>query len=38
MYIHPTQAVDAIIRAAGFRPTLRRTNLFWQVAVYERAA
>ena len=38
MYIHPTQAVDAIVRAAGFRPTLQRTNLFWQVAVYERAA
>jgi SAM-dependent methyltransferase len=35
-YIHPTAAVDAIVRGAGFVPRLRRTNVFWQVAVYER--
>ncbi len=37
-YIHRTAAVDAIVRAAGFVPRLQRTNTFWQVAVYERAA
>jgi magnesium-protoporphyrin O-methyltransferase len=37
-YVHRTGAVDAIVRAAGFAPRLHRTTLFWQVAVYERAA
>lgn len=37
-YVHPTAAVDAIVRDAGLRPTLQRTNLFWQVTVYERVA
>jgi SAM-dependent methyltransferase len=37
-YVHPTAAVDEIVRAAGLRPILQRTNLFWQVAVYERLA
>jgi hypothetical protein len=37
-HIHSTAAVDAIVRAAGFVPLLRRTNAFWQVVVYERAA
>ena len=35
-YIHRTAAVDALVRSAGFAPRLRRSNLFWQVAVYER--
>jgi SAM-dependent methyltransferase len=35
-YIHRTTEVEAIVRGAGFVPRLRRTNLFWQVAVYER--
>lgn len=35
-FIHRTAAVEAIVRAAGFVPLLRRTNVFWQVAVYER--
>jgi magnesium-protoporphyrin O-methyltransferase len=37
-YVHRTRAVDAIVRAAGFEPRLHRHTLFWQVAVYERAA
>lgn len=36
-HIHPTAAVDAIVRTAGFVPRLKRTSVFWQVAVYERA-
>jgi SAM-dependent methyltransferase len=36
-YIHRTADLDAIVRGAGFVPRLRRTNVFWQVAVYERA-
>ena len=36
-YIHPTVAVDAIVKAAGFRLATIRPGLFWQVAVYERA-
>jgi SAM-dependent methyltransferase len=35
-YIHPTAAVEDIIRAAGFEPRSRRSTLFWQVAVFER--
>lgn len=37
-HIHSTAAVDAIIRAAGFAPTLQRNNVFWQMVVYERTA
>jgi SAM-dependent methyltransferase len=37
-HIHPTAAVDALVRAAGFTPMLRRRNLFWQVVVYDRLA
>jgi SAM-dependent methyltransferase len=36
-HVHRTAEVDAIVRGAGFVPRLRRRNLFWQVAVYERA-
>jgi SAM-dependent methyltransferase len=35
-YVHRTAEVDALVRAAGFAPRLRRATLFWQVAVYER--
>lgn len=35
-YVHPTKAVDGIVRAAGFAPRFLRKNVFWQVAVYER--
>ena len=35
-YVHRTAEVEAIVRGAGFVPRLRRRNLFWQVAVYER--
>ena len=35
-HIHPTAAVDALVRAAGFAPRLNRANLFWQVVVYDR--
>ena len=37
-HIHRTAAVDGLVRAAGFAPRLHRSNLFWQVVVYERAA
>jgi len=36
IWIHPTAAVDAIVRAAGFRLATHRAGIFWQVAVYER--
>ena len=37
-HVHPTAAVDAIVRDAGFVPRLQRQDLFWQVAVYERVS
>ena len=37
-YVHRTAEVEGIVRAAGFVPRLQRHSLFWQVAVYERAA
>lgn len=37
-WIHRSADVEAIVGAAGFRPRFRRSTLFWQVAVYERAA
>jgi magnesium-protoporphyrin O-methyltransferase len=37
-HVHRTADVDALVRGAGFVPSLRRRNVFWQVAVYERAA
>ena len=36
-HVHRTAEVDARVRAAGFRPILQRSTVFWQVAVYERA-
>ena len=35
-HVHRTAAVDSIVRAAGFAPLLQRTNVFWQVVVYQR--
>ena len=35
-YVHRADAVDAIVRAAGFAPRLHRTSMYWRVAVYER--
>jgi magnesium-protoporphyrin O-methyltransferase len=36
--IHRTADVDATIRAAGFVRSFNRSNLYWQVTVYERAS
>lgn len=36
-WVHSTADVDALVRAAGFRPTTHKTGLWWQVVVYERA-
>ena len=38
IWVHPTANVEAIMREAGFVPRLRRSTIFWQVIVYERAA
>jgi 2-polyprenyl-3-methyl-5-hydroxy-6-metoxy-1,4-benzoquinol methylase len=35
-FVHPTQIVDSILTAQGFRRAFRRTTWFWQVLVYER--
>ena len=35
-YVHRTREVDALVRAGGFEPRVRRATLFWQVVVYER--
>ena len=35
-YAHRAADVDGLIRAAGLAPAARRTNLFWQMVVYER--
>ena len=37
-YIHPTAAIDSIVRGEGLLPRLQRAGLFWQVVVYERPA
>jgi hypothetical protein len=36
IHIHRTADVDAAVRAGGFVPRFNRSNLYWQVAVYER--
>jgi SAM-dependent methyltransferase len=38
IFIHRTGDVDSIVRAAGFQPRSQRRGVFWQMAVYERAA
>jgi len=35
-FIHPTTAVDTIVRRQGLRRTFFRQSLVWQVAVYTR--
>jgi 2-polyprenyl-3-methyl-5-hydroxy-6-metoxy-1,4-benzoquinol methylase len=35
-YLHRTADVDALIAKHGLVPTLRRTTLIWQLAIYER--
>ena len=35
-YLHRTADVDAIVADHGLVPTLHRTTLIWQLAVYER--
>ena len=36
IHAHRTADVDGLIRAAGLAPKTRRTNIFWQMVVYER--
>lgn len=35
-FIHPTHAVDSVIRANGFRPVFWRKDFLWQVVLYSR--
>lgn len=35
-FVHPTQAVEALLTAQGFRRAYRQTTWFWQVMLYER--
>jgi magnesium-protoporphyrin O-methyltransferase len=37
-YIHPTAAVDAVIRESGLSPHVQRNVGYWQVIVYGRPA
>jgi SAM-dependent methyltransferase len=37
IHAHRTADVDALVRAAGLAPSARRTNVFWQMVVYERS-
>jgi magnesium-protoporphyrin O-methyltransferase len=37
LYIHPTAAVDAVIRGSGLAPRFHRDVGYWQVAVYARS-
>jgi hypothetical protein len=36
IFVHPTEAVDAVVRGNGLEPRFYRKNLVWQVVVYER--
>jgi magnesium-protoporphyrin O-methyltransferase len=36
IHVHRTADVDAMVRAAGFVPSFNRSNVYWQVAVFER--
>jgi magnesium-protoporphyrin O-methyltransferase len=36
-YVHRTADVEAIVRSEGFTPRFRRSGLFWQATVFERA-
>lgn len=35
-YVHDVTDLDAAIRAAGFRPALRRRRLLWDIRIYAR--
>jgi magnesium-protoporphyrin O-methyltransferase len=35
-FVHPTEAVETIIRARGFQRVFQRRTVFWQVLLYER--
>lgn len=35
-FVHPSAAVDAIVRGNGLSPRFRREGVFWQVVVYAR--
>ncbi len=34
--LHPVQAVDALIREAGLRPSFKKQTMIWNVTVYRR--
>jgi magnesium-protoporphyrin O-methyltransferase len=36
-FVHPTEVVDRLVRAAGLRPTFQKNTFAWQVVIYERA-
>ena len=36
IWVHRTEDVEAIVREAGFVPSLRRSTIFWQVVVFDR--
>lgn len=38
VYVHRTAEVDALVKVQGLVPRFRRSNLIWQLVVYERAA
>ena len=35
-FVHPTQAVESLVRSTGLRPTSYRRTFVWQVVVYTR--
>ncbi len=35
-FVHPTEAVDAVVRGSGLEPRFYRQTAIWQVVVYER--
>jgi magnesium-protoporphyrin O-methyltransferase len=35
-FVHPTKAVDTLIRSAGLEPSFYQQTLYWQVVVYRR--
>ena len=35
-FVHATETVDAIVRAAGLKPYFRSDRFYWQVIIYQR--
>ena len=35
-FVHATEAVDVIVRAAGLKPHFRHDGMYWQVVIYRR--